>query len=158
MLYSVTLNKKALHRLSCFISLQDNEVPCIIDTGCTNTLIPMSFAKEHGKRLNKTSTVLVGGRSYKVTAYSFDNVYLGGFHIPKMLAFCADYEDSLKSSVLLGLNVLNNLEFTITRNKGMMSFNENVWDLLADKKYPFTVFFEHPDMKPVYPSLLVEEI
>ena len=51
-----------------------DEVSCTIDTGCTNTLVPLIFAKEYGKRLNKTSTAVVGGRSYEVTVYSLDNV------------------------------------------------------------------------------------
>jgi len=73
-----------------------------------------------------------------------------------MLAFSAKYEGTLKNSVLLGLNVLNNLEFTVSRNKGVFEFKEDVWNLVADKEHPFTMFFEQPSLKPVYPSLLIE--
>jgi len=124
-----------------------------------NTLIPLSIAKKHGRALNKKHTIAVGGRVYNAQAYSFDNVRFGGFAIPQMLAFCADYEGVLTNNILLGLNILNNLEYTISRNKQNFSFGVDIWNLVGDKKYPFAVFFDIDDgMKPVYPSLLIESL
>jgi hypothetical protein len=123
-----------------------------------NTLIPLRLARKYGRKLNKTNTVVVGGGVYEATAYSFDNISLGGYRIPKLVAFCADYTGTLKANVLLGLNVLNSLEYAISRNKQRLSFDVDTWDLVGDKKYPFSLFFDMEDgIKPVYPSLLVDD-
>jgi hypothetical protein len=88
--------------------------------------------------------------------YTFDNVKFGGFLIPKMLAFCVIYEDALRNSVLLGLNVLNHLNLTISRNRGSIDFNVDVWKLTEEKKYPFTMYFDSKDLKPKYFSSLLQ--
>ena len=158
MSYILPLNKKFPHRIACYVYFKKGEeTACIVDTGCMNTLVPLSVAKKHGKPLNKTHTIAVGGRLYHAQAHSFDNVRLGGLTIPRMVAFCADYEGVLTNSVLLGLNILNSLHYAISRNLHSLSFDVNIWNLVEDKKYPFALFFDIDDgMKPVYPSLLVE--
>ena len=129
----------------------------IVDTGCINTLVPLSFAKKYGRGYKNKSEITVGGRKYEATAYIFDNVKFGGFPIPKMLAFCAKYEGALRSSVLLGLNVLNHLDLSISRNRGTLAFNVDVWELTEEKKYPFTMYFDGKDLKPKYFSSLLSQ-
>ena len=158
MSYTLPLNKKFPNRIACDIYFGTDKRNCIVDTGCMNTLIPLYLAQKYGRRLNKIHTVVVGGGVYEAVAYSFDNIILGGYRIPKLVAFCADYKGSLTTSVLLGLNLLNNLEYAISRNKHSLSFDVDIWALVEDKKYPFSLFFDMEDgMKPVYPSLLIED-
>ena len=157
MSYTLPLSKELPHRIACHIHFRKDKAECIIDTACMNTLIPLFLAKKHGRRLNKTHTVVVGGGVYEATAYSFDNITLGGYRIPRLVAFCANYTGILKTNVLLGLNVLNNLRYTISRNQDTFDFDINIWSLVQDKPYPFAMFFDMDDgMKPVYPSLLIE--
>ena len=158
MLYTLPLNKKFPHRVACDVYFGKDRERCIVDTGCMNTLIPLSVAKDYGRPLNKKYTVAVGGRVYHAVAYVFDNFRLDGFLIPRLVAFCADFEGTLKNNVLLGLNVLNSLEYAISRNRHSLSFDVDIWALVEDKKYPFSLFFDMEDgMKPVYPSLLIED-
>jgi hypothetical protein len=83
-------------------------------------------------QVNKTHTVVVGGGVYEACTYSFDNIILGGCPIPRLIAFCADYTGTLRSNVLLGLNVLNNLDYAISRNKHSLSFGVDIWELMDD--------------------------
>ena len=157
MLYTLPLNREYTHRIACHIHFKTQEVQCIVDTGCMNTLVPLQFAQKYGNKLNKSYTVVVGGKIYSSVAYSFDSVTLAGYHIPKLLAFCANYTGALRRSVLLGLNVMNNLKYTISRNQNTLDFEIDLWNSVKDKKYPFTMFFDMNNyMKPVYPGLLVE--
>ena len=166
MSHSVSLHNEILHRYIGDMSLsntkkvlgiaKNTKVQCIIDTACINTLIPLRYTRVCGVALNKTAEITVGGHSYTATAFKFANVSFGGINIPKLIAFAAEYKGSLSNRILLGLNFLNNLKFTISRAENTMTFEQSFIPSIADKKYPFTVYFEQPDLKPVYPSLLVE--
>ena len=160
MLFSVMFNKTILNRYVCHLFFgdgEDNQIDCIIDTACSTTLVPLAFAKRHGKPLRHTASVTVAGHKYKATLYQFDNVRLGNWLMPKMVAFAAAYKGNIEESVLLGLNVLNNLEITLTRCGRELFFKYNPWILVKDKPFPCTMFFKDKGSHPVYPNdLLVE--
>jgi hypothetical protein len=131
MLYSAKLNKEAPYRVLCSLDFGNRSIPCIIDTGCINTLVPLSFAKKYGKAYKNKAEIVVGGRKY---------------------------EGALRSSILLGLNVLNHLDFNVSRNHGTFSFSVDVWELVKDKKFPFTMHFDSKELKPKYfSSLFIED-
>ena len=115
MLYSVMYDKNILNRYICDMYFNETPYECIIDTACSTTLIPLKYAKLHGKKLNHSATIIVGGYTYKSTLYLFEDITLGNLKITKMVAFAADYKGNLEDRMLLGLNVLNNLEILLRK-------------------------------------------
>ena len=168
MSHFVELDTAILHRYICkivfinkpalLIPSQTARVPCIIDTACINTLVPLHIAKVFGTPLNKIDNVVVGAKRYSARLYSFDNVMFGSLKIPKMIGFAAVYEGDIARRVLLGLNFLNNLKITLDRRSDTITFSESIPDFVKHTEYPFTYFFEKPGLKPVYPNLLEEAV
>jgi|GEM_PF-1552846 len=164
MLYSVVLHENEVYRYSCNIELRRKTilpsvtvplpVRCIVDTGCINTLIPERIAKQCGTKQNLHAPVVVGGREYKTTAYSLDDVSFGGLVIKKMICFAASYEGDLKNCLLLGANFLANLVVTLRKNENRIDVEEDVFHLVRGREYPYTFFFNKPGLRAVYPSLL----
>jgi len=166
MSHFVELDTVILHRYICnMVFIQKNvpllispllDVPCIVDTACINTLVPLKVAKLCGTPLNKTDEVVVGARRYSARLYYFDDVMFGSLKIRKMVGFASNYEGDISRRVLLGLNFLNNLKITLDRCSNIIAFSESIPNFVKLTKYPFTYFFEKPELRPVYPNLLEE--
>ena len=164
MLYSIKLRPQIKHRYCCDIDLRRKTLlpaltlhlpaKCIIDTGCINTLIPEHIAKICGTKQNLQTSVIVGGRGYITTAYSLDDVNFGGLSIKKMICFAAAYEGDLENCLLLGTNFLANLVVTLRKNENRLDVEEDIFHLVKGREYPYTFFFNKPDLQPVYPDLL----
>ena len=158
MLYSVTYNESILNRYVCDLYFGNRARKCIIDTASANTLIPLKFAKRHGKKLNSTATVIVAGNTYKSTLYLFEDISFGNLKITKMVAFAADYKGNIEDRVLLGLNVVNNLEILLSRHRKSIDFDFKPWSLVKDREHPCAMFFKDTGSNPVYPTELLVEI
>ena len=147
----VTYDERILNRYVCDLSVGEGEpIKCIIDTGCPTTLIPLKYAKNLGKKLKRASDVIVGGKTYQANLYLLENVTFGNFKINKMLAFASNYQGAIEERILLGLNVLNNLEISFSRHKEALHFNYKPWSLVGHKDDPFVLYFNGPH--PVYLS------
>ena len=159
MLYSVMYNKSVLNRYVIRVNVSENYINAIIDTACSTTLMPLSFAEVNGDRLNHTATVIVGGSAYKASLYVMPEMVIGDFKATKVVVFAAEYEGILGKSVLIGQNILNNINITqLTRNESILKFNFSPWSLVKNKKYPFAFFFGGSDNGPKYPADLAVEI
>jgi len=159
MSFFVTYEKDIPNRYIIKLRLPKEDIECIIDTACSTTLIPLEIAKKFGKRINHTSSVVVGGYTYSATLYMIDNVHLGNFLIPKLAVFAADYKGALETRMLLGQNVLNNFRVVLSRNiQGELEFDYRPWVVWRDRKHPCAGFFVEHGSKPAYhPDLLTEE-
>jgi len=159
MSYLVTLSKRVANRYMCDISLGDEMCPAIIDTACSTTLMPLIIANKHGRPTSHKQKVTVGGRTYDATLYRVDNVVIGNFVIERLSVFAAKYEGNLKERVLIGQNILNNINFSISKNASRMKFEIDIWSIAKSKKYPFTLFFNQHGSNPVYdPDLMQESV
>ena len=160
MSYSVTFDRSYNNRYVVtlvFVGDKDKR-EAVIDTACSTTLIPLHIAEKFGTKHGNTSTVIVGGGVYDAVLYTFDNVQLGSFNIEKLSAFVANYEGYLKNRVLLGMNVLLNLDIKLKRAKdGILQFDYEPWWVVSSRKYPCGFFFADGGMRAVYPDLLVEQ-
>ena len=109
------------------------EREAVIDTACSTTLVPMSIAKQFGTKHGNSATVIVGGGTYNSILYTFENIQLGNLTIEKMSAFAADYTGYLRNRVLLGMNVLINLNIKLKRARdGILHFNYEPWWVVAN--------------------------
>ena len=158
MLYSVMYKKSYQNRYVVDIKI-GKEYEGIIDTACSNTLVPLKIAKKHGEKHNYSSIVTVGGHSYKAHLYSFENVKFGNFNIEKLVAFAADYKGYIEDRLLIGNNILYNLKLLLFRNlDGKLKFDYEKWSELKTKEYPFIAFFGKAREGLLYPKELLVEI
>ena len=160
MSYSVTYNKNFNNRYVVKLGFMNNtvRVDSVIDTACSTTLVPLHIAKQFGKKHGNRATVIVGGGSYNAVLYTFDNICLGDLNIEKLSAFAANYTGYLQERILLGMNILLNLNIKLNRSKtGILEFDYVPWWTVSNKKYPCGFFFADKGSRAVYPDLLVEE-
>lgn len=155
MSYSVMYDEKYINRYIVPLRFRNKKKEAVIDTACSTTLIPLEIAKQFGERHGNRSNIIVGGGTYDAVLYTFDNVMLGDLNIEKLSAFAADYTGYLKNRILLGMNVILNLDIRLKRSQtGILKFNYEPWQLVSNKKYPCGFFFT--SNSPVYPDLLIE--
>ena len=135
-------------RLKISIVMQDKYgleaiVPCVIDTGCSTTMIDMNLANRFGEKLEDSHAINLGSKRYMAQAYRLDKINIGSLEIKDMFALAVQYDilDELRSGMLLGLNVLNNLEYCVNRNENMIRIKENIFANIPDKSYPYMHWF-----------------
>ena len=160
MSYSVMYDKKYNNRYVINMSFTDKGIKreAVIDTACSTTLIPTKIAEQFGIKHGNRATVIVGGGTYNAALYTFDNVMLGDLKINKLSAFTAEYTGYLKNRILLGMNILLNLNINLKRSEtGILQFNYEPWAAVSNRKYPCGFFFADSGSKAVYPDLLVED-
>ena len=159
MSYSVTYDKSYSNRYVVSIGFEGaadtNEA--IIDTACSTTLVPLHMAKKFGTKHGNKSTVIVGGGTYDAVLYTFENITLGDLNIEKLSAFVAEYQGYLQDRILLGMNVLLNLDLLLCRTQsGILTFDYKPWWVVGERKYPCGFFFTEGGTRAVYPDLLAE--
>ena len=160
MLYSVMYDKRYNNRYIVQLRFERNTIferETVIDTACSTTLIPAKIAEMFGTRHGNKATVIVGGGTYDAVLYTFDDVWLGNLKIEKLSAFAADYTGYLKNRILLGMNVLLNLDIRLKRSKnGILQFDYEPWWVVCNRKYPCGFFFAKSGSHAVYPDLIAD--
>ena len=119
------------------------EVDCLIDTGCSTTMVDMDLAKRCGLKLEETSVINLGNQRYLAQAYKLEKLLIGSLEIKDVFVLAVEYDISneLRSGMLLGLNVLNNLEYCVNRNHNVIRIKENIFANVPDKSYPYMHWF-----------------
>ena len=131
---SVSIQNKLGHR---------DVLPCIIDTGCSTTMIDIVFAKRFGERLADTHAINMGNKKYMAQAYRLYSILIGSIEIKDVFVLAVEYDinNELRAGMLLGLNVLNNLEYCVNRNDNVIRIKENIFANVPDKSYPYMHWF-----------------
>ena len=130
----VTLKNKIGHEI---------EIKCIIDTGCATTMLDADLAKRYGVKLPETTSINIANKRYEAQAYKLHKLFIGNLELDNVFVLGADFDidAELRSGMLLGLNVLNNLMYCVDRNKNEISVKENIFDAIPDKNYPYLHWF-----------------
>ena len=99
---------------------------CLIDTGCSTTMIDIRLARLYGKELAETLNINLGRKKYTAQGYQINKLVFGEFYIENIFMFAVDFtqDNELYFKILLGLNVLNNFDYIVNRNKGVFEFTE----------------------------------
>ena len=155
-MYKINLYKNIPYRCVTDITIGKEDMLCIVDTGCATTLVPSVIAERYGEKMGYSKELLVGGKSYVAELYQLHNVTIGGLLIDRLTVFSSNFSGSLKDHVLLGQNILNNLNYRISRNNHSIIFNLDIWKAVDSKKYPFAVYFKEDNKPYYYESLLVD--
>ena len=156
---SVTYNEEYLTRYVLDLKLKNRSIEGILDTACSTSLIPLNIANKLGKPLNHKADITVGGNKYKAQLYLLEKLQFGTFLIKEITMFSANYKGLLKNRMLIGNNVLFNLEILLVRNgSGVLKFEFKPYWLVKNKEKPFIFFFSSKEQRPLYPDeLLVED-
>jgi predicted aspartyl protease len=111
----------------------------LLDTGSFNTIIHESLAVRYGIVLKKAMKVSVGGYRGNANICILHKVNIGGLEIEKVVALAVPFEGELKEHILLGANVTNNWEFTVSRKKNRVTISEEFSDTALNREYPLQV-------------------
>jgi len=143
----VALSKKYKHRYKFDASiLKITDKNCInttifLDTGCFNTMIPKYLAIQTGHPLGFKKTFKIGGDQTETEAYSIDKLIIGDLCLEKVVAFAGDYKGDHVDDIILGTNVINNWEMTISKKEHTFKFKEDPPDDIPNKKNIYQNYF-----------------
>ena len=142
--FSVKLNPKRPCRYVFEASLWNGNanqfqlpVKVLLDTGSFNTVIHKSLVGNHGKMLKQTMMTSVGGFKGEANLCILDKIKIGAHTIENVVALAIPFEGELKDHILLGANVTNNWEFTLSRKRSTMEATEEFSEEAIARKFPY---------------------
>jgi hypothetical protein len=118
------------------------DVRVLIDTGAFNTMIDSALVHKFGILLSENMTVSIGGKVINTQFCIIRNMALGGYNLSRVFALAYPFDNWLMGHILLGTNVLNNWNFSISRFHDTLEFSENIPIDAPNKKYPYQNYFK----------------
>ena len=162
--FSVSLDKKRPCRYAFPVKLWRSrlnaygmDIQVLLDTGSFNTIIHTSLVANHGRMLKSTMKTSVGG--YKGEAYLciLDKINIGGHILENVIALAVPFEGELKDHILLGANVTNNWEFTLSRLKNRMTATEEFSEATKKREFPYSTYFDNKGKAMALQEMELEE-
>ncbi|MCL2198632.1 MAG: aspartyl protease family protein [Defluviitaleaceae bacterium] len=142
--FSVKLNPKRPYRYVFEADLWDNrknmysdKINVMIDTGAFNTIVHKSLVDGYGKMLNQTMLTSVGGYKGEANLCILNKINIGGHILENVVALAVPFEGELKDHILLGANVTNNWDFTLSRIRNSMQATEQLSEEAKSRKFPY---------------------
>jgi len=114
-----------------------------VDTGAFNTMIDIDIVQDFGVLLPMPFEVTIGSYKGIATGCILHEVSMGDFLVKRVFAMAYPFEGWLRGHMLLGLNVMNNWDYTISRSNNIMRFVENVPHDAPNKVSPYQNFFKN---------------
>jgi hypothetical protein len=120
-------------------------VDVLLDTGSFNTIIHKPYAYKYGVVLEKTMKVSIGGFRGEANLCILHKINVDGLVMKNVVALAVPFEGELKEHILLGTNVPNNWEFTISRKKNRVLITEEFPEEAQSREYPYRYYFNNKD-------------
>ncbi|MCL1998022.1 MAG: hypothetical protein FWG65_04560 [Turicibacter sp.] len=131
--FSADLDQDRLHRYIFPVQLWDkarkkfsDNVDVLFDTGAFNTVIHKPLALKYATMLNGTMPIAIGGYKLIANICIIQQMRIDNHILHKIAALAVPFTGELKGHILLGANVINNWEVTLSRQKHRLSANEDV--------------------------------
>jgi hypothetical protein len=118
-------------------------VNVLLDTGAFNTIIHAPLAARYGVVLKQTMKVSVGGFRGDANICVLHKIKIGDLEIEKVVALAVPFEGELREHILLGANVTNNWEFTLSRKKNKVTIAEEFANDALNREYPYRYYFNN---------------
>ena len=112
-------------------------IKVLVDTGAFNTIIHKVLVSKYGKMLKQKMMTSVGGYKGEANVCILHKIKIGNHILENVAALAVPFEGELKDHILLGANVTNNWEFTLSRKNNIMSATEQLSDVALKRKYPY---------------------
>jgi len=148
MTYStVALSKSFEHRYKFFANVFNllkndfEEIAVFLDTGCFNTMIPRYIAEQSGHSLGFKMKYGLGASLIETEAFSIDKIKIEDFVIERVIAFAGDYKGGHEDDIILGTNVINNWEMSISKKEHTFQFRENPPSSIPNKTNIYQNYF-----------------
>jgi hypothetical protein len=148
MSYKVKLIQEEHHRLKFYSTIYCSDIsdmraiPVMLDTGCYNSLIPLSRAKISGIPIGMKRHIVIGASVIETKAYVISRLEIGGLNMKNVFMLAADFKGELADTILMGLNILNNWKYTIHRKDSIIEFEESYPDIIPNKTSPYCNYFD----------------
>jgi len=162
--FSVNLDKKRPCRYAFPVKLwrsrlnaYGTDIQVLLDTGSFNTIIHTSLVANHGRMLKKTMKTSVGGYKGEANLCILDKINIGGHILENVIALAVPFEGELKDHILLGANVTNNWEFTLSRRKNCMTATEEFSEAALKREYPYRTYFDNKGRAIALQEMELEE-
>jgi predicted aspartyl protease len=100
------------------------EVPCIVDTGATVTLLPLWVADDLGYRSNPPAAwgfIQTAGGPRRLPAYAVRRLDIQGLSVGKLSVVFGDLPGTDGSTGLLGMDVLRSFTLAVDHDLGRMT-------------------------------------
>ena len=148
--FSVKLDSKRPCRYVFPASLWDVKLskfgaptPVLLDTGSFNTIIHKALVSKYGIMLKSTMMTSVGGYKGEANICILNKICINNHVLEKVVALAVPFEGELKDHILLGANVTNNWEFTLSRLKNRLTFTEQFSEAVIQRKYPYRYCYDN---------------
>ena len=118
---------------------------CIVDTGCVNTLVDEKILEiVDYVDLGFSQPIKIAGKSTTSKAIILKQVNFNGLIIDNMIVFAAPLTGTpVVGRMLLGLNTLNNWNYTVKRTENIIEFTETInLPVGATSKNRYTNYFD----------------
>ena len=79
----------------------------------------------------------VGGYKGEANICILDKINIGGHTLEKVVALAVPFAGELKDHILLGANVTNNWDFSLSRKRNIMEAKEDLSDEAVKRKFPY---------------------
>jgi len=162
--FSVKLDKKRPCRYALPVKLWESslnkfgmDVQVLVDTGSFNTIVHKSLVANHGIMLKTTMKTSVGGYKGEANLCILDKINIGGHILENVIALAVPFEGELKDHILLGANVTNNWEFTLSRRKNRMTATEEFSEATSKREYPYRTYFNNKGKAIALQEMELEE-
>jgi predicted aspartyl protease len=129
------------------------DVRVLIDTGAFNTMIDLALAQRFGILLPDSMTVSIGGKTGKAQFCVISCLTLNSCVLTRIFALAYPFDDWLMGHILLGTNVMNNWDFTISRSRNVLEFSENIPFDAPNKMYPYQNYFKEGEYVAIQDEL-----
>lgn len=146
--YTIRLIEQIRHRYIALATIHSinssqsmTDVRTLLDTGAFNSMVDIDHAEDFGILLPMTIPISIGGSLGEARGCILPKVEFGDFEISRMFALAFPFKDWLTGHIILGANVLNNWDFTVSRTKNMIRFNEEIPTDTPNKEYPYQNYF-----------------
>ena len=130
-----------------------NPVNVLLDTGSFNTIIHKALVPKCGTMLKQTMMTGVGGYKGEANLCILDRIKIGSHILEKVVAIAVPFDGELKDHILLGANVTNNWEFTLSRLKNRMMATEQFSEDTKKREYPYRYYFDNKGRITALPEM-----
>ncbi|MCL1878778.1 MAG: hypothetical protein FWF80_07960, partial [Defluviitaleaceae bacterium] len=90
-----------------------------------------------------TMKVSVGGFRGDANICILHKMNIGGYDMEKVIALAVPFGGELHNHILLGANVTNNWEFTLSRLKNRLTVTEEFSEVARKREYPYRYYFNN---------------
>ena len=113
----------------------------LIDTGAFNTMIDSAIIADFGILLPLKIPIAIGGAAGETQACMLHRIEMGNFVMENVFAMAYPFKDWLSGHIILGLNVMNNWDFCISRADHELRFTERISEHLPNKTNLYQNYF-----------------